>query len=64
MGLVEGGGLTRRVEVEVADGARSVTLDGKTVRGAAAIFGALSVVLFVPEDLLLPRAAPRKCENP
>jgi DNA replication and repair protein RecF len=28
------------------------------VRGAAAIFGAVSVVLFVPEDLLLPRAAP------
>jgi DNA replication and repair protein RecF len=57
-GLVEGGGLVRQVEVEVADGARSATLDGKAVRGAAAIFGALSVVLFVPEDLLLPRAAP------
>ena len=35
-----------------------VKLDGKPVRAAAAIFGALSVVLFVPEDLLLPRAAP------
>ena len=34
------------------------SLDGKVVRAAAAIFGALSVVLFVPEDLLLPRAAP------
>ena len=57
-GVVEAGGLTRLVEVEVADGARSATLDGKAVRGAAAIFGALSVVLFVPEDLLLPRAPP------
>jgi DNA replication and repair protein RecF len=57
-GLVEGGGLTRRVDVEVAEGTRTATLDGKRVRGAAAIFGALSVVLFVPEDLLLPRAPP------
>jgi DNA replication and repair protein RecF len=57
-GLVDGGGLTRRVEVQVAEGARAAMLDGKPVRGAAAIFGALSVVLFVPEDLLLPRAPP------
>ena len=33
-------------------------LDGKVVRGTAAALGAVSVVLFVPEDLLLPRAAP------
>jgi DNA replication and repair protein RecF len=50
--------LDRRVEVEVGEGFRRVTLDGKAARGASAIFGALSVVLFVPEDLLLPRAAP------
>jgi DNA replication and repair protein RecF len=56
--VVEGAGLTREVTVEVVDGARTATLDGKTVRGAAAIFGALSVVLFVPEDLLLARAPP------
>ena len=42
----------------MADGTRAVILDGKPVRGAAAVFGAVSVVLFVPEDLLLPRAAP------
>jgi DNA replication and repair protein RecF len=57
-GVIEAGGLTREVEVEVAEGGRAATLDGKPVRGAAAIFGALSVVLFVPEDLLFARAAP------
>ena len=56
--LIEGSGLVRRVEVGVAAGSRTASLDGKVVRGAAAIFGALSVVLFVPEDLMLPRAAP------
>jgi DNA replication and repair protein RecF len=50
--------LERQVEVEVGEGMRVVRLDGKPARAAAAIFGALSVVLFVPEDLLLPRAAP------
>jgi DNA replication and repair protein RecF len=55
---VASGGLERQLEIEVGDGARVVKLDGKPARAAAAIFGALSVVLFVPEDLLLPRAAP------
>jgi len=56
--MVASGGLERRLDVEIGDGARVVKLDGKPVRAAAAIFGALSVVLFVPEDLLLPRAVP------
>jgi DNA replication and repair protein RecF len=51
-------GLSRHVEVDLGPAGRAVRLDGKLVRGAAAIFGAVSVVLFVPEDLLLPRAAP------
>jgi DNA replication and repair protein RecF len=55
---VERGGLDRKLEIEVREGLRSVKLDGKPTRVANAIFGALSVVLFVPEDLLLPRAAP------
>ena len=55
---VAAGGLERRLQIEVGDGTRVVKLDGKPVRAAAAVFGALSVVLFVPEDLLLPRAAP------
>jgi DNA replication and repair protein RecF len=50
--------IDRQIEVEVGEGSRQVVLDGKTVRGASAIFGAVSVVLFVPEDLLLPRAPP------
>jgi DNA replication and repair protein RecF len=55
---VEHRGLDRKVDVRLGPDGRTVTLDGKRVRGAAAIFGAVSVVLFVPEDLLLPRAAP------
>jgi len=55
---VASGGLERGLEIEIADGTRVVKLDGKPVRAAAAIFGALSVVLFVPEDLFLPLAAP------
>ena len=37
---------------------RSVLVDGKTVRKISDAFGLLAVVLFVPEDLLLVRAAP------
>lgn len=55
---IEHRGLDRKVEIKLGPDGRSVQLDGKAVRGAAAIFGAVSVVLFVPEDLLLPRAAP------
>jgi DNA replication and repair protein RecF len=50
--------LSRRLELEVAAGGRTVRLDGKLVRSTAAALGLLRVVLFVPEDLLLPRAAP------
>ena len=55
---VEHEGLERRLEVELGPAGRTATLDGKPVRGAAAVLGAVSVVLFVPEDLLLARAAP------
>jgi DNA replication and repair protein RecF len=55
---VEHRGLERSVEIELGPAGRSARLDGKAVRGAASVFGAVSVVLFVPEDLLLPRAAP------
>ncbi|MES1204307.1 MAG: DNA replication and repair protein RecF [Pseudomonadota bacterium] len=37
---------------------RTIRLDSKPVRGVAPAFGVVSVVLFVPEDLLLIRAAP------
>jgi len=52
------GGLERRFEIELRPTGRVARLDGKVVRGTAAALGAVSVVLFVPEDLLLPRAAP------
>ena len=55
---IERQGLDRKVDIKLGEGGRTVQLDGKAVRGAAAVFGAVSVVLFVPEDLLLPRAAP------
>jgi DNA replication and repair protein RecF len=56
--VVESAGLTRRIEVDLSPDGRSARIDGKAVRGAAAVLAAFSVVLFVPEDLLLPRAAP------
>jgi DNA replication and repair protein RecF len=55
---VEHLGLERSVEIELGAAGRTARIDGKAVRGAASVFGAVSVVLFVPEDLLLPRAAP------
>jgi DNA replication and repair protein RecF len=51
-------GLEKRFEVELGPRGRVARLDGKLVRGVAAVLGTVSVVLFVPEDLLLPRAAP------
>ena len=51
-------GLERRFEIDLGAGGRTARLDGKLVRSTAAALGAVSVVLFVPEDLLLPRAAP------
>jgi DNA replication and repair protein RecF len=51
-------GLERRFEIELSAAGRVARLDGKLVRGTAAALGTVSVVLFVPEDLLLPRAAP------
>jgi DNA replication and repair protein RecF len=56
---IDQGGLSRRLELELAGvGGRVVRLDGKAVRSTANALGLLRVVLFVPEDLLLPRAAP------
>jgi DNA replication and repair protein RecF len=55
---VERGEVARRIEIDLEPAGRTARLDGKLVRGAAAVLGAFSVVLFVPEDLLLPRAAP------
>jgi DNA replication and repair protein RecF len=51
-------GLVRIYEVELAQGTRKVTLDGKSVRPLARYFGGFNVVVFTPEDLALPRASP------
>ena len=37
---------------------RTISVDGKPVKRVSAAFGVLSAVLFVPEDLMLARAAP------
>lgn len=53
--------LTRRMPESAREGAavtRVILVDGKPARGAASAFGALSTVLFVPEDLMLLRATP------
>ncbi len=57
-GQVEVGGLDRKVEIEVAGGRKTTRVDGKTARRDATSLRGLAVVLFVPEDLQLPRAAP------
>ena len=51
-------GLERRIEIDIGPVGRTVRLDGKPVRRLAAALGTVSVVLFVPEDLFLFRAAP------
>jgi len=50
--------LVRLYEVELAQGSRKVTLDGKAMRPLARYFGGFNVVVFTPEDLALPRASP------
>jgi DNA replication and repair protein RecF len=57
-GDVSVGGLERKLEVSVAGGRKSALCDGKAVGRAAARMQGVAAVLFVPEDLLLPKAAP------
>lgn len=51
-------GLERVHELRIEPRSRKVTLDGKVPRPLARYFGGFNVVLFAPEDLRLPRAAP------
>ena len=59
---VEVGPLTRRIDVQVGGPAaptrKQVRVDGKGVRRDSQQLRGLGVVVFLPEDLLLPRAAP------
>lgn len=50
--------LARESEGRAGSVGRTISVDGKPVRRLSAAFGLLSVVLFVPEDLFLARAAP------
>jgi DNA replication and repair protein RecF len=54
------GGLERRYDVEVwaVPPRKQARVDGKPVRAAADYFGGFNVVLFVPDDLRLPRGSP------
>lgn len=53
------GEVGRRLRAELPrTGAKRFWLDGKSVRRDAPALSSVAVVLFVPEDLLLPRAAP------
>jgi DNA replication and repair protein RecF len=55
---VERAGVERVYELTIEAHSRKVRLDGKAVRPVARYFGEFNVVLFAPEDLLLPRGAP------
>jgi DNA replication and repair protein RecF len=57
-GDVSVGGLERKLAVSVGGGRKSALLDGKPVGRAASRLQGVAAVLFVPEDLLLPKASP------
>jgi DNA replication and repair protein RecF len=57
-GDVSVGGLERKLAISVVGGRKSALCDGKPVSRAAARMQGVAAVLFVPEDLLLPKAAP------
>ena len=50
--------VTRIYEVGIAPTGRRIQLDGKSVRPLAKYFGGFNVVVFTPEDLVLPRGSP------
>jgi DNA replication and repair protein RecF len=52
------GGLDRRIDIELGPGRKLVRVDGKPIRRDSSALRGIGVVVFVPEDLLLPRAAP------
>ena len=55
---VERGDLERIFELTLARAVAGGRLDGKAVRPLAKYFGQFNVVLFAPEDLLVPRGSP------
>jgi DNA replication and repair protein RecF len=51
--------IERQLEVQIGAGKKRVKVDGKPVRSATGYLGNLNAVLFTPEDLQIPRGAPR-----
>lgn len=58
LGHVERGPHRHSVEVRLHGAGRSVLVDGKPLRTARDYAGELNAIVFVPEDLALPRGAP------
>ncbi len=54
------GGATREISVEVRDGLRQASVDGKRTRALEEYFGGVSVVAFTPDDLAVVKGAPEE----
>ncbi len=57
--MVDVGGLRRKVDVDLRPPGKAIQVDGKGARRDSPSMRGASTVLFVPEDLLLPKAAPQ-----
>ena len=57
-GEVESQGLVRQLELRLAAGSKRVRADGKTPDSLTSYLSGLSVVLFTPDDLQVPRGSP------
>ena len=51
-------GAEREVQVDVSDGTRTVSVDGKRAASLEAYFGGVSVVAFTPDDLMVVKGGP------
>jgi DNA replication and repair protein RecF len=54
------GGASREIAVEVRDGLRQASVDGKPTRALETYFGGVSVVAFTPDDLAVVKGAPEE----
>jgi DNA replication and repair protein RecF len=52
------GGATRQIAVEIRDGLRTASVDGKRAQALEDYFGGVSVVAFTPDDLAVVKGAP------
>jgi DNA replication and repair protein RecF len=52
------GGLERRIDLELTNHRKQMRVDGKVVHRQSPVLRGLGSVVFLPEDLLLPRAPP------